>query len=247
MKQKIPILSTLFILLIIWLAPAKLIKGLISSNSKIEVSGLEGTVWSGRVDQLDIKGWHLEELDYELGFFTLLTGNVGGRAQLNKGNIIGSLDFETDGETNLSIGDASVETEAYLFEKYLPFPGIKLDGAISTQDLYATFENKKPQRLDGFTTWDDASITIRNNVIKLGKFQINWTTDPASQLIVGNIVETVNELGLQGRITIDKAGLFEFKGSISSKIQKNIYNTFLLFADGQADKGRLPIKYKKKL
>ena len=247
MKKKIIVLITLFILLVIWLAPANLAEGLIASNKNIEASGLKGTLWSGRVEQLDIQGWHLEELDYELGFFTLLTGNMGGNAQLNKGDIIGSLDFETDGAKNLSIGDASIETEAYLFEKYLPFPGIKLDGSISTQHLFATIENKKPKRLDGFTTWDDASITIRNNVIKLGKFQINWTTDPTSQLIVGNIVKTANELSLNGRITLDKEGLFEFKGSISSNIQKGIYNAFLLFADGKANNGRLPIKYKKRL
>ena len=247
MKNKIVILITLFVLLIIWLAPANLAEGLIASNNNIEVTGLKGTIWSGSAEQLDVKGWHLKELDYELSFFSLITGKMGGNAQLNKGDIIGSLDFEMDGSEIFSLTEATIKMEAFLFEKYLPFPGINLDGNVSTTDLFVTIENKKTKRLDGFTTWDDASITIRNNLIKLGKFQINWTTNPDNQMIVGNIVKTANALSLDGRITLDKEGLFEFKGGISTKIQKNIYNTFLLFADGKASNDRLPIKYKKKL
>jgi len=247
MKNKIIILITFFVLLVIWLAPANLAEGLIASNKNIDATGLKGSIWSGSVEQLVVNGWQLDDVGYELSFFSLITGNMGGNAHINKGDIIGSLEFETDGAENFSLAEASLATEAYLFEKYLPFPGINLDGRVSTANLFVTIENKKAKRLDGFTTWDDASITIRNNVIKLGKFQINWTTNPDSQLIVGNIVKTDNALALDGRITLDKQGLFEFKGGISTKIQKNIYNTFLLFADGNATNDRLPIKYKKKL
>ncbi|MCF6193209.1 MAG: type II secretion system protein N [Kangiellaceae bacterium] len=247
MKKKIIILITLFVLLIIWLAPANLAEGLIASNKNIEASGLRGTLWSGSVEQIEMNGWHLEELDYELSFFSLLTGNMGGSAQLNGGDIIGALDFETDGEKNFSLAEASIEMEAYLFEKYLPFPGINLDGSVSTTDLFADIENKKAKRLDGLTTWQDASVTVANNVIKLGKFQINWSTDEDSQLIAGKVVKTANALSLDGRITLDKDGIFEFKGSISTRIPKSIYNAFLLFSDGKAKNDRLPIKYKKKL
>lgn len=247
MKKKLIILIALFVFLVVWLAPASLIEGFMPADKGIRVSRLQGTLWSGAIGQIDANGWHFEELDYDLDLFSLLVGQVGSSVVIGKGDIVGFLEFTTDGEQSLSIANASIETNAQLLERFLPFPGISLNGDISTVDFSMDVKDKKTTLVSGLVTWNDAAVKLKNNLFKLGKFQIDWQTDTDTGLIVGNVIKTANALALEGKITLDSTGLFEFKGSISTKTQDSIYNTLILFADGKAKGDRLPIKFKKKL
>ncbi len=247
MKKKLIVLITLFLILVVWLAPATLINKFLPTNKNIAVSGLHGTIWSGSIGQLNANGWNFKALDYTLDVLPLFVGNMGGSVLINKGDIEGNLEFSITGEQSLLIEEASIETEARLFESFLPIPGIGLNGNVSTVDFSIQIENKRPILLSGITNWSDATVDITNNLFELGQFQIDWQTNPNTGLITGKVVKTTNALALKGNVTLDQTGLLEFKGSISSKTQNAIYNAFLLFADGKVSKERLPIKFKKKL
>jgi len=247
MKKKIIVLFTLFVILVVWLAPASLIEAFMPSNENIKVSRLQGTLWSGEIGQLDGDGWHFEDIQYDLKLFSLLIGQVGGSLTIDKGDVVGLLEITTDGEQSLSVRGASINTQAQLLERFLPFPGIGLHGEISTVGLFIDVEDNKPIAINGLITWDDAALNLKDVFFKLGKFQINWQTNEENGLMVGNVIKTENALSLEGKITLDSAGLFEFKGSVSSKTQNAIYNTLILFADGKVSNDRLPIKFKKKL
>jgi hypothetical protein len=248
MKKKIAILISLFIILVVVFAPVKLAENLIPKNNSLVISGMQGSIWSGEIDSVDIMGWRLQEVNYDLSVISLLSGNLGGSGEVQAGDIKGDFSFDIEDQKNIKIAEVNIQTAAINFEKYLPFPGIELGGKVSTKEFYAQLANQKPVVMSGMTSWDNASLDLNGKRWSLGSFDVIWTTDTETNLIVGTIgTSKKNKLGLDGRISLTKNGLLEFKGSILQSIDKSIYTAFSLFADGSAKSGRLPIKFKKKV
>jgi len=248
MIKKIFILTILFLILIIVFAPVKLAENFIPQNSQLNISGMQGSIWSGTIDNIEMSGWVLKEVDYSLSVFSLISGGVGGSSEIHKGDVKGSLSFEITDQNNLEISDANVEIFALKFEKYLSFPGIELNGKLSTNDLDVQLVNKKPVVITGMTSWKNASVSLSNKKWELGGFNISWDTDLEKNLITGTIRKNQkNKLDIDGVINITKIGMLEFKGSIAASTDKAIYSAFSLFADGKVQNGRLPIKFKKKI
>jgi len=247
MKKKIAILSILFIILVIAIAPAKLAQNFIPSNNQLSLGSITGTIWSGHIETALVKGWRFKDLTYQTNILPLLTGNAGGEVKINKGDLTGSFEFSIADKENLSLTEAELIIVASQLEEIIPFPGIQLDGELSTNDVDLTIENKKLTSLTGTTKWKDALVSVRNKRWELGEFVIDWTTDEAEKIILGKIRKTNNLLKVEGVISLSASGILEFKGSIANTIDKSIYTAFQLFADGKVNQGRLPIKFKKKI
>lgn len=248
MKKKIAILISLFIILVIFFAPVKLAENLIPQNSQLVISGMQGSIWSGEIDTIEIKDWQLQDIDYEISLISLIVGNLGGTGEIHRGDLKGDFFIEMRDSKNIKVGDVNVETSAINFEKYIPFPGVELAGKISTRDFNAQLVNNKPVNLSGTTSWDNASIDINGQKWSLGNFDILWSTDGDNNIITGTLSKSrKNKIDINGKITLLQNGTLEFKGSISQSIDKTIYAAFSLFANGSPASGRLPIKFKKKI
>ncbi len=247
MKNKIIILSLVFVVLVIMLIPAKFVQNLIPTNVPIQLENMTGTAWSGQVGNARIQGLIAEDINYDISFFALLMASLSGNAEIENGDLTGSFEFFVSDQKNLSVDNASVKMTADTLEKFIPFPGILLQGALSTDKLSVQLAKAKVVLLSGVTSWNNATVTINNQRQVLGNFVIDWSTNEANSLITGRLRKTKNEIGLEGSITLDKTGVAEFKGSISSSADRNLYTALSLFADGKVELGRLPIKFKKKI
>jgi len=248
MKKKIIILISLFIILVIVFAPAKLAKNLLPENNQLMISGLQGSIWSGEIDTIEIKDWQFQEIDYELSLISLITGNLGATGEIHRGDLKGDFFFEFKDSKNIEVGDVNVETSAVNLEQYVPFPGVELAGKISTQDFNARLEDNKPVNLSGVTSWNNASIDLNGQKWTLGNFDVLWSTDVEKNIITGTLSKSKkNKIDIDGSITLTKIGLLEFNGSIAQSTDKTIYAAFTLFANGKPANGRLPIKFKKKI
>jgi len=248
MKKKIIILTLLFLVLVIVFAPVRLAENFIPESNDLSISGMQGSIWSGRIDLLEIKDWALKNIDYDLSVFALLSGTIGGSAKINKGDIKGDLSFGIADQNSIAISDGNIEISALNFERYLPFPGIELNGKFLTNELSAQLVDKKPIIMTGETSWKGASVSIAAKKYELGNFQIIWDTDLEKKLITGTIKKNQkNKLDMDGKINITNNGMFEFNGSIAASSEKAIYSAFSLFANGKVQNGRLPIQFKKKI
>ncbi len=248
MKKKIAILVSLFVLLLVVFAPVKLAENLIPKNSQLVISGMQGSIWSGQIDSIEIMDWQLQDIDYDLSIMSLITGNLGLSGEIHRGDIKGDFSFEVKDPKNIEISDLNIETSAINFEKYIPFPGIELGGQVSTKDFYAQLVDQRPVMLSGVTSWDNASVDLNGQKWSLGSFDILWSTDADKNIITGMLSKNKkNKIDIDGNITLTQNGMLEFKGSISQSIDKTIYAAFSLFANGSAKNGRLPIKFKKKV
>lgn len=247
MKKKIIILVSLFIILIIVNAPVMMVEKYIPTNNGLSVNGLQGTIWSGEVARIESNGLNFSQVNYSLSVVSLLTGKLGGVVEIQKGDVTGTAEFEIENKKNISIEQANLKASAMSFEKYLPIKGIELNGSLYSRDLNLLVMNERPTLIEGVTEWKNASINFKGKSYKIGNLKISWETNSETKLITGTILKTKNILSLEGLITLNKQGLFEFKGSISNKIDKMIYNALIFFSDGKVVKGRLPIKFKKKI
>jgi hypothetical protein len=248
MKKKILLLSLLFIVFVVWWTPAKLVEGFIPANGQVTVGSLSGSAFSGSVSHIEYQNWYLESIDYQLSFLSLLSGSLGGDSQINKGDIQGQLTFYLSDEKNAEISNANLKTSASNLASYMPFPGVSVNGELSTEDFSVRLAEGKPDSLFGATSWKNGSVTVNGKMIELGSFDIDWTTEQEDQSITGVLRNsTKNSLDLQGRIKLNRQGQLEFTGSISNRIDQSIYTPLSLFASGKASNGRLPIKFKKKV
>lgn len=247
MKNKIIILSLVFVVLVILFIPAKFVQNMIPANSPVELENMSGTIWSGKIERASSKSLFAEDINYQISWLPLLTATLSGSLDISSGDLTGSLDFSASDQDNFSVAEANLKVVAEKLASFIPFPGVQLDGEFSTDNLIAEVVDKKVVIISGLTSWNNASVTINKRKHLLGDFAIEWTTNQSDSVISGQLKKTKNELGLEGNLTLSGTGVAEFKGSISSAADRNLYTALALFADGKVKLGRLPIKFKKKI
>ncbi len=253
MKKKSIILSLLFIIFVIVLTPAKLIKLFIPDNSPITIGDVSGNLFSAKISQVISYGYKFNDVKVSPNLLDFLTHNMSFNFDIAKGDVKGNGSLtlkETNNETGkinqLSLKKANLTVAAEKLESFLNINGLKLDGLIKTTDLDLLLENQKPKQTDGKITWSNSSGAFMGTSLELGEFIVKMTTTN-NQTIVGELEKSKNELDLQGKFTLSKQGLFEFVGSISSEIDKALYDTIALFSQSKLKNGRLPISYKQQI
>jgi len=82
-KRAVFILLAAFLLFLIVLAPATLISKLMPDDSSVALNGLSGSIWRGHASQLQHQGRNLGKLDWRLSPWSLITGKVGGKFELD--------------------------------------------------------------------------------------------------------------------------------------------------------------------
>lgn len=246
MKNKIILFTSFLLILIIILMPAKLITTFIPEKSGLTLVGLDGTVWSGSINHLQAKGWTLGEVKFNTKILALVTGQLGADISILEGDLKGDFSFSLKDDKNIELEDVSIKTKLSHFEKYIPFKGIELNGNIETQNLALKLVDSKPKHLSGITRWNDGAVVFNGKSWQLGNFAINWKTNEDGS-INGTIMKEKNVLDLQGNINISNQGLLDFSGSISTRVDKSMFNAFIFFADGKPSNGRQGLKFKKKI
>jgi len=248
MKKKLLILVGLFIILVLAFTPARLAELFIPQNAGVVVSGVSGSIWSGKTNQVQYRDWRFSEIDYSLNFLPLITASLSGDASIKGGDLVGDFSFSINDKQSISLYDANLEIEANRFESSLPFPGILLGGTAMTNNLSVNFIGQKPVYIEGKTSWSNANLSMAGSNWPLGHFDIVWQTNQDTGLITGDVSKVrQNQLGIEGKVTLTGEGMFEFRGSVSASIDQNIFAAFSLFSNGPVKDGRLPIKFKKKI
>ncbi len=247
MKKRLLILGGFFIFLVIVFAPVKIIENYLPKSQKLKISGLHGGIWTGRADQINYSDWKLQDIDYQLSVFSLLSANIGGSASIGKGDLKGTLDFSAASNSSYEIDSANITLSAKRLNKYLPFRGAQLSGNISTNDLGMRLVKNKATQLEGVLSWRGAKVELNKNIWTLGDFELDWHTNEETGSLVGVFNKANNSLKIDGTVTIEKSGLLEYKGSVAKNIDPGIYTALQFFANGKSKNGRLPIKFKKKI
>jgi len=246
MKKRVTILSLLFLFFIVMTAPVDLLSSVIEKQNKVQLLGLKGTLWKGQIEQIDYSSWQLRQVEYAIDFFPLLVGDISSHLSIKKGDLRGLLDLTLISQSELQVDHASLDLSASQLQRFIPFPGVTLQGNLATDDLSLVLVNQKLQSISGLTHWTGSKVSIGKSLFDLGNYSAEWRTEPSGK-IIGRIIPSNNALSLKGDITLSPQGIFDFKGSVATKIDQRVYNALLFFSSGPAKDGRLPIVFKKKI
>ncbi len=249
MTKKLLILFLIFIIFVIYLTPAKLAQSFIPASQAFSVTGMSGTIWSGKINQIGVGNIELKDTEFSLSLLALLTANLKLSLNSTMGDILGNLAIYLPPDPNgtIQVSDANLNFNAALFESYLPFPGTVLKGKLSSSDLSVLILRKKLTQMSGKVHWRNAEVSYDGREFTLGDFSAESITDDKSKNIQIKLLKTKNALGLEGNITLTPDGMLEFIGSVATNIDESLYNSIALFNNGKPAGGRLPIKYKQKI
>jgi len=249
MKKKILILSSLFVLFIAAMAPASLIERFMPRQEYISISGLSGSIWSGKIAQVSAMGENFYDVDFSLSPFAILIASLSLDVDISKGAVVGDLNVVLDKNynENVTLNNVNLSVKANSYPSYMKTFGIELGGDIDISKLDLTIENKKPVIVNGIVGWKSSSVIYAGQEWSLGDFSVVLLTDEENKTITGKLNKIKNELGLEGQFTLDNKGVFEFVGSIATDSEQALYQAFALFNNGKPANGRLPIKFKQKV
>lgn len=249
MKKRILILSLLFIVFVIALTPAKAIFWIMPVQKNIVISGVSGKIWSANIEQVNYQQMQLEKVKVSPGLFSLISLQPEFAFDILKGDLTGTgnLALQSASANGFLMSDANIQINAAYLQTYLPLRQLKLNGIIKTSQLTLQTEKGKLILADGKLSWLQSVVEYSGNSWALGDFILKLETNKQNKTVSGELQKTNNQLGLQGKLTLNQQGVFEFIGSVSTDIDQSLFNALSLFANGKVENSRLPIKYKQRL
>jgi general secretion pathway protein N len=188
LKWLLLVVVVYFIFLLVKL-PASQVLSRIELPADVKISGVSGTIWNGKAQQIVAHGLPVEGLSWELDVLPLLLGTIS--AKVNAGNIreVDNISFSGD----LSFSESSITAEN--FQSYLPtnlvisllplpFP-VKAGGRFRLQ-LDELEYSQNCQTMIGKGQWLKAQVAGLDQNISLGNFDAYLSCDNGDVLLEVN-------------------------------------------------------------
>lgn len=144
---------------LLWTAPAPIAYRLLRSHlGTVELSGLSGSVWQGRAEQVAVAAVPLGSLEWQLDKAPLLAGTLHGTATLT-GNDLEARAMITSSKGVLALEDLQVELPASALSPALDIPALVLLGRIELDVDFAEIRSGLLQRAQGRAHWRELGIS----------------------------------------------------------------------------------------
>ena len=208
----------------------------------IEVGGLEGTVWRGRAVALDVQGFAVERLSWQVAGWPLLLGRleVTGEASLEDGFMEGAAVVSRHG---VGVDTFSGRVPARRLEPvaagFSPRPP-RLEGSIAFSVARLEMDRGGAVRaLDGRVAWHDAVVTVDARA-ELGGMTSTLGVDGGGT-VVGRLGDTGGPLVLDGewRLTPDGRYVLDARADTRPEAEAVLAQTLALFGHRISVEGRL--------
>ena len=238
-KRSITLLSiggVFFVIFLLMQIPASFGWQYVPPNLKkqIQLSGPDGTIWSGTAATSYINGQDTGRLSWQLSPFAFFVGKLGLSFNLvgKSGSLSGDVMMN---ETTISASNIQSNMRASFFNvflaKQLPLP-VMLQGKINAELDSLYFERGKHIQLTGSILWHNAEVQ-GVQTIPLGKVSINADKTDSGSII--KVINKDNPLDIKGNITLNNNGHYDINiGLLNRDKSRKDLNDMLNFL-GQAD------------
>ncbi len=222
--------------------PAEQALNLVRDQLKgVYIQNVSGTVWRGRIAKLQIDKQMFEQVTWRLQPLPLLLG----RLQLELAfdgvgrNGTGVVSLSPDGSINLKNFQARVALMD--IDHLLNIAPVQLSGLIEVDFDQLTINNQQVTNAQGVVHWREAEATAPM-AMKLGNFKVTLTTE--EQAIKGVVHDEGGPIALDGTLTLESTGHYQFKGNIAARNKDNRMLTQGISALGPtAANGRVVVEY----
>jgi general secretion pathway protein N len=180
--------------------------------ANIGISGISGTIWQGQAQQLTINGLVVDQVEWKLSFWPLLTGKA--KLELKGGNLRQAEEISFSGL--LWLGQDSVAADNFnlylpsdLVIAQLPLPiAVNAKGRFSLKLTELDYQ-QGCQALSGKGQWLNAEVVGLQSPINLGTFNADLSCIENDVLIS---VKEPNSFGLSARARIPNNLRFSVEG-----------------------------------
>jgi hypothetical protein len=229
-----------------------------SSNKAIALSGISGSVWSGRAGVALIQGQQLKNVEWTLHPWSLLLGQVGlswrfqlpesdggsgDKVNVPAGDREGTLGY-AQATTALGL-DGSVSFEqlearlpAQLIAALANASVVRPSGAVSANLKQLRWDGQSLVSAEGRVAWHGAGVNIFKPVA-LGDLSLSLET--ADGVVKGVVADAGGPLSLDGLLTFAPEGQYEFNGSLAARNSPDLEAALRSMGRAGAD-GRIRLK-----
>ena len=180
----------------------------------VTLSDIEGTIWSGRIGDADIKGQQITSFTWDVSVLTLLLGIVESDVELKV----------TDGYAKGTVG-YSLFGGSYLnrVEAWLPLPQIdqlinvaalRPGGALDIKVANLKLDNGAVVSATGDVAWYSAEMTLLKK-LNLGDLQVNF--EPHEGGVKGVLKDQGGPLLAEGILQLNPDKSYEFDGAFGTR------------------------------
>ncbi len=208
------------------------------NRTQLQISHLQGSLWSGKINNLQISNLSLGQLEWDLNLLPLFLGQLALDTKIRGplGELQSHLTLSTDG--SLQATELSGRIPAKALNPYtLP---ATLEGEINLGIQKLLFQANQQLQMEGEIHWRNASISMLQSV-ELGDVRLLAKADSN-----GSIVHINNEksaLGIEGTIKLGANGRYNVNLALMNRDSNREDIRSLLQMLGRADAaGKVHIK-----
>ncbi len=221
-----------YLLFLLASIPAQQIWRLVPQQNKagLQISHIEGSLWSGQIENLKINRLPLGELDWNLNLLPLFLGRIDLDVKIQGplGKLQSRIALSTDG--NLQATDLSARIPAESLNPYtLP---ATLGGEISLKIQKLLFQSKQKLQMEGEIHWRNASISMLQ-AVKLGDVQLLVKADGGGSTL--HINNKKSALGIEGTVKLSANGRYSVRLTLMNRDSNRKDIRALLQMLGRAD------------
>ena len=201
-----------YVIFMLALTPANLVytlskEKLDALSPPIKIYGLEGSVWSGRMQRLEYNQQSFNQLQWDLHPSGLLLGGVEASLAFNKG----SMEFQGDVRRSfwgtMTISDVQGMIRASDLMAMVGMSAIKLEGDFALNLDQLTLKDKIPVSAQGTLTWNRAASRFPFN-LDLGELMIEF--EDVSEGVSAKLSDKGGPLEVAGDLLLKQDGNYQF-------------------------------------
>ena len=216
MKLKISLaFIAIYLLSLVLNAPARLVTQFIPKNAEIKIGNVSGTVWNGKLSQVDYSHqFQLQKLTWNFDWLALFTLKLKADIKFNNGRkeMVGSgsaaYGFSGFSITNMNVDMLATEVMPYL---QLPVP-VTPSGNFELIIEHFTQGSPYCDELDGYLVWHEGSVETPMGNIDFAAPNVDLSCDEGN--LVASLKQHSEHLTTNADILLTKGEKYQLKGSI---------------------------------
>lgn len=191
-----------YFLFLLALIPAETILPLLNKPANgITLQGISGSLWSGSIDEVDLKKQSIQSLKWSLNPFSLFTASLSSdlEASFHGQTLSTQLDYALISKA-ITFNDLKSTIDAKELTDVLKLPFGKLHGIVNIDLNKIRHTAGELPLVHGRVVWNNAKLTL-SETSSFGRILLNLDSDDAGGLI-GKLSNKQGELSIQGDIKV---------------------------------------------
>lgn len=206
----------------------------------LQLSGVEGNLFSGSATQVSYQGNPLGALDWHFDWWAPLTLSFGYRIDLHAEDrdLRGRVDF---GFNRVVLKELEGRIPVSAFGSLLPLPPNSLDGALSPHLGQVTLKGGHLVSAEGELDLDEATLKWPTSAT-LGSFRMQLV--PAADGVRAELADVASPFKLNAALSLTAAGAYHLSGTLGARDSGDTATRNLLAGLGKPDStGQYPFDF----